>query len=849
MHAAGPKRRLELVRRPANVPPSPALFGREEIRARLLEELASGARLVTLLGPPGMGKTTLARATLARIDKEGWFCDLSQAHREDDLCFAVLSLFEGQRRVHLADADLATRVREMLAELGDALLVLDNFEQLAFAAGVVHAWLEAAPRLAIVVTSRERLAIPGETVLELPPLADTAAVGLLVARAREAGADAGTDAVALAEIVRRLDGIPLAIELAAARMRLLSAKELAKRLGTSTEVLGGGRGAPRHATLAKAIDWSWNLLPENEQTALARCSVFAGSFSLEAAENVARAPMETIAALRDKSLIHADGDGRLALYMSIREYAAKKLAETNAGEAVEARLRHARHFAAMAKRFNDARSLQDDEPQPELHASIRRENENLAAALAFAQSMPPALESALLQRDLAIAIASLYALPGDACASALSAALAALGALRDRVADEAAVLLARQLVSSALGRHDACLRDLDELRARDGVPANLRTTALVFRGIQERYQGDPRRALASHEEAARELEHMDLRRVRTMNDACTGRLHCDLRNGDAARDWNGRAIEASDAIGDLWLGALALANLAQHEQEEGHFERAEELLERALGRLRDAGEAHYEAVYASACGDLSFERETPDAARRWYSEGARYFAPLPAHRQTGILHAAFAALEAGDGDLVAAASHLELAQRSAARSQNPIVRAVVELQRGVVELARATEAERPELLARCRALATRSTPLADTSMDVRFAQRILVRTIARLDAGGAQSTSSRLRLARDGSWVEGAAGSARIDLGRRGALRRILLALVAQHEKTPGQGLSVDALVETGWPGERVLVDAAATRVRVAVSTLRRLGLRAFIVTRDDGYLLDPRIEIERAVD
>jgi hypothetical protein len=128
------------------------------------------------------------------------------------------------------------------------------------------------------------------------------------------------------------------------------------------------------------------------------------------------------------------------------------------------------------------------------------------------------------------------------------------------------------------------------------------------------------------------------------------------------------------------------------------------------------------------------------------------------------------------------------------------------------------------------------------SMDIRFACRTLERTLAGMSQ---PDRSLSLHLANDASWFVGDRGR-RVDLGRRGALRRILVAMCKQHDEEPGRALGVSALVEVGWPGERVLVDAAATRVRVAVSTLRRLGLKAIILTRDDGYLVHPSVRIER---
>lgn len=867
-----PKRPLALV--PRAQPPRTnvrrareAPVGREDVIERVLDLASGGSRLVTLLGSPGMGKTTVAHACLhaaVRGGRGAWFCDLTQAKSEEDLLFGVLSLFGGGGRDGVvAGGDLASRAGDALAALGPALLVLDNFEQIVSSAHVVEEWCARAPSLCVLVTSRERLAVPSEVVVELPPLGCPAegaspaealasgAVRLFVARAEAAGGAAlGAPPEVLAAIVRRLDGIPLAIELAAARTRLLPPAELARRLARGDDVLAGAtrRGDERHATLSGAIEWSWGLLTDAEQRALARSSVFAGSFSLEDAEIVTASALEVVAALRDKSLVHATADGRLALYASIREHAAKKLGELGAEEVRGARLRHARRFASRARRFNDARSLQGRAPEPELHVELRHCEENLVAALAYVEAEGDAADAAVLRAELAVALASLQALPADALVDALGRALSATSAAGEARA-EAQILLARQLVWSSLGRYDECLRDLDAVRESRDAPAGLRTLAAVFRGIQLRFQGDPEGARRAHLEAEPEIAALDLPRLGAMNEACLGRLSHDLGDRAAARAHDGRAFDASDAIGDLWLGALALANLAQVEQEEQRFERAEELLERALSRLRGAGEAHYEAIYSGVCGDLSLEMGRHDVARRWYAEGARFLGRIPAHRQTALLHAAAASLEATDGDRVAAAAHLDLAERSARRSGNPVARVAVEVHRGIVELARASDGERDALSGGLRAradeLARGTSPdarIAQVSLDARFALRLLDRALASASRAAAAPT---LRLGPDGAWFAwGDAGP--VDLSKRGPLRRLLVTLADRHAGAPGRGLAVDALAEGAWPGERVLPTAAATRVRVAIATLRRLGLRAALVTAEDGYRLDANVRVQR---
>lgn len=832
-------------------PPRSNVLGRAEVLERIERELLAGTRVLTILGPPGIGKTCVANASrdhfaaAAAFAGGTYLCDLSEAVTEHDLLFTVLSLLDAkQPRLHLAHDDLKTRLVEVLEALGPALLVLDNFEQLAAFSRHLETWCSAAPRLALLVTSRERLAVRDEVILELPPLLEEDAVRLFASRASAAGGDAGGDPLALGDIVRRLDGNPLAIELAAARTRLFSVAELLRRLDEGQHVLASGRTTKRHASVESAIDWSWNLLGGVEQRALAGCSVFAGSFTVAAAESVVRSSVDVLASLRDKSLLRATEDGRLAMFVSIREYAAKKRMELGPDEDMGDRLRHARYYAKTARQTEDAGLREDIVPKP-AQADLLREKENLIAALAFARSLPASIEASLLQRDLAIGAAKIHALPGDDCIAALSSALAALRTNEGHAVDVASALLARRAVWSALGRHDQCLRDLDEVRSTSGVPAPLRARALIFRGTAERYYGDVAKAVASHEEAARELRSLDLPRASAMNDVCRGRLQCDLRNRAAAYELNERAFDASDVIGDVLLASLARANLAQLEQEDGHFDRADELLRRALGTLRSIGEVDYVSIYTGVLADLLFERGLWDDAGRAYADATHHLRPLVADRQMGIINAAAAALEATRGDFAAATRYIEAARRSFSRSKNPVLGQVLDNHRGTLEVLRASEEERRRLVTlwRVRLESCRATELGMSSMDVRFSCRILERTLS-VDAS--LDRKKPLRLARDASWFVGTDGR-RIDLVRRGALRRIVDVMCVQQERHPGRALVLDDLVDAGWPGERVLAEAAATRVRVAISTLRRLGLKDVILTRDDGYLIDPSLRIERS--
>jgi tetratricopeptide (TPR) repeat protein len=398
-------------------------------------------------------------------------------------------------------------------------------------------------------------------------------------------------------------------------------------------------------------------------------------------------------------------------------------------------------------------------------------------------------------------------------------------------------LVARHAVRSNLGEYDVALRDLAALEDLRDLPRDIALLGRVDEGIALRHYGFPREAWEKHVEARAAMERTDVPRVFAMNEACMGRLAFDLGDFDASRQYNARAIEAGDRLKDTWLSALAIANLAQLEQELGHFDRAEERLAKALELLRDVAEI-YEAVYSSACGDLYFEMGKYDLARKWHEEGARFFrGTLMTHRHAALTWASSAALEAHAGDFQRAASLLDEARRVAARANNRVVFACVELHGASVEVLGGP----PEARARWKKVIARheQDEVVTTSFEARFAFRMARRMLDRGVASQPTRKTSSLRVERNGRWFE--VDGERVDLGRRGALRRILVALAENRDR----GLKQADLVAAGWPGERVLVDAAATRVRVAIATLRQLGLRSLLLTRDDGYVLDASVQIE----
>jgi predicted ATPase/class 3 adenylate cyclase/ubiquinone/menaquinone biosynthesis C-methylase UbiE len=360
--------------------------------------------LVTLTGVGGVGKTRLAlevaRDSAAEFRDGAWLCELAPVAGPDAFWEAVAGTFGLQRS---PGQSLEATVLEYVAPKR-LLIVLDNCEHLLNIVAVFAAtMMQRCPDVAILATSREGLAIPGEFLLPVPTLdlpasddlsdapAGSDAVRLFVDRARDATADftiTRENTAAIAQICRRLDGIPLAIELAAARVRSIPPDELVARLDQRFKLLTRGSRAAleRHQTLRSTIDWSYNLLDDAERTALDRLSVFPGTFDLNAAEAVVDDPnrevIDLLGQLVDKSMLlvaRRDGGTRYRLLETIRQYAQDRL-EAN-GDAAATRRRHADYYVALAEVVGpDLRTGN----QLAAAATLDRESDNLRAALDWA---------------------------------------------------------------------------------------------------------------------------------------------------------------------------------------------------------------------------------------------------------------------------------------------------------------------------------------------------------------------------------------------------------------------------------------------------------------------------------
>ena len=362
-----------------NLPqPATPLLAREDELATLL---GLDARLITLTGPGGTGKSRLALEAAHKLRERfgsgAYFVALAPI-RDPALVPAAIAEVLG-----VAQRDGETPLEPLKDYLRDKqlLLFLDGFEQVTAAAGVVAELLEAVPRVRVIATSREALRVPGEHEFPVPPLPEPGALELFEERARAVDPEFRiTDETRepIAEITRQLDGLPLAIELTAARIRLLSPAEILARLEAPTEA----------SPLRETISWSYELLDADERALLGRLSVFEGGSALRAAEFVCGdgvvGVVEGIASLAEKSLVRrgvgVGGASRVEMLETIREFARERLRERPEADAV--RRRHAEHLVALAERAEPALASPE---QAFWLARLREENANIRAALAWSR--------------------------------------------------------------------------------------------------------------------------------------------------------------------------------------------------------------------------------------------------------------------------------------------------------------------------------------------------------------------------------------------------------------------------------------------------------------------------------
>jgi predicted ATPase/class 3 adenylate cyclase len=348
-----------------NLPrPASSFVGRDAELQEVLSRIGARARLVTLTGPGGTGKTRLALEAAATLIPEysaGVFWIGLAALRDPALVAETISQTLG------AKDGLAEHIGER-----ELLVLLDNLEQVIEAASELSALLSSCPNLTLLVTSRELLRVQGEVEYPVPPLAQPEAVSLFCERAQVEPSEE------IAELCIRLDNLPLAVELAAARAKALSPTQILERLSQRLDLLKGGRDAdPRQQTLRATIEWSYDLLSDDEQQLFTRLSVFAGGCTLEAAEEVAEADLDTLLSLVEKSLLRFSNE-RYWMLETIREFAAERL-EAHAADSI--RRRHRAHMVGLSDASAENLHTADESAEA---ASLAPEYANFRAAVSHA---------------------------------------------------------------------------------------------------------------------------------------------------------------------------------------------------------------------------------------------------------------------------------------------------------------------------------------------------------------------------------------------------------------------------------------------------------------------------------
>jgi predicted ATPase/class 3 adenylate cyclase len=557
-----------------NLPtPASSFLGRE---AELYEAdlLLQGTRLLTITGPGGAGKTRFA-LELARRAREERFSDYRDGVFS---CFfaslrdpaLVLSTIAHTLSVREQPGQSALEALEAHLQKKKTLLLLDNLEHLLEAAPELSQILERAEGLTLLVTSRELLRISGERAYDLPPLPEEEGIALFCERAHTEPSEP------VAGLCARLDGLPLAIELAAARLRLLSPEQLLERLSQRLDLLRGGRDAdPRQQTLRATIEWSYDLLSEDEQRLFARLSVFAGGCTLEAAQEVADADLDGLGSLRDKSLLRRRSDeaGQPRFWMleTIREYAAERLQAS--GRREEVRERHVDWTLAVAQRLGADASGGSTQ----------------ARALDEMDSHVQCVRTAL---------STLLDKGSHERAARLCLAVTEYWDVRDRWVE------ADSWYQRVLATHD--------------LEPGLRASALAEQAEFMIYLGDVARATAALHESLALHESVGDGPGPARTLAKLGMAALAYGQLDEAKAHLRRSLELSVATGDRSSERHAAHLLGEVERDLGHYTVAKQLLERSAAISEELGDLAFVCATWHSLGDLELDRRDLGAARAWY---------------------------------------------------------------------------------------------------------------------------------------------------------------------------------------------------------------------------------------
>jgi predicted ATPase/class 3 adenylate cyclase len=551
------------------------LVGRERELAEIRSLVVDGRRLVTLTGPGGSGKTRLALQAAAELSEEfrdGTFFVALAPLRDSQAVYSTVAEAVGLR----PDDDLVGWLASRRV-----LLVLDNLEHLEGVAAIVSEVLVG--EVVVLATSRASLHLSTERELPVDPLPDEAAVELFVSRAAAAGRHLAADRT-VAAVCRRLDNLPLAIELAAARAKLLPPVALLQRLDEALPLLAGGAVdlPERQRTLRATIEWSHDLLDRDAKAAFRRLSVFRGSFTLDGAEAVTGAELDELAALLDQSLVKALGDERFFMLETLREYARERLDE--AGETPEYALRHARwYLARLQANYPDRLGAR----HAEILAWYDDEEDNLRAMLDRLSDAAP-IEAA----GAAYMLHSFWRARGAVAEE--QERLRPLLARDDLVSQSRAELLVRLSdVDMHVGRVDAsetAAREALALAEPGTQPRYLALAELAFASI---HRGETEEAVRLGRQAAAEAEMFDeASRIQAMGNLAG--ILAGVKRTDEARALLERFVYEARRSGLVALETVGLADLGWYKLVARDYESARDAYSAVLTRLRSSANKYYE---------------------------------------------------------------------------------------------------------------------------------------------------------------------------------------------------------------------------------------------------------------
>lgn len=885
------------------------LFGRET-ELDLLARLASAHPIVTVTGAPGIGKSALAAAFARARSSTATVCPLTSAETPEAICRELASSLGLPATPITTDAAAAAQIARALSRAGKDLIVLDDADRACAAlALLLPAWARDAPRVRFLVTARGRLRVHGAQRVDVGPLdlaelgttngdaiASAPAVRLFVRAARTAVPTyrlRAATAPVVAEIVRRLEGNPLAIELCASRVVVLGEAELLELLSERMDVLDGGPAALGGRSLRGAFAFSWERLADEERTFLAACSCFEGSFDLDAATAIAlggagaKARMATatmLEGLEEASLVRAfepdllPGERRYALSASLGAFASEKL--RSGGRDAEVARRHAAYFSSFATR----------RPRPRMVVlALARGDLEQALAWAVARRANPGASQPEreLPARLLLAIAPL-ALARGPLAPFLARVDAVLGA-REVSREVAAELhLTRGLALLFQGRRDDALVDLTRARllARASKARRIETLAASKMGLISGLKGNARvserhfqRATSLLAKSRRDpwlsgVVEKDVANVLSeqgRNDEAIialvrardflheagddreegfvlmmlgSRLVDDGRLVDARRDCTA-ALTLLRAAGDHRSEGWAQVLLALVDAEEGDLPRARTRLATAIASFRTIGDAHTEGLALGYLGNVALEQGAMSDAEDAYREARLRLAEAGDRGSEAMCSAGSAIVELSRGRFAAARAAIARSSELLADDGRAARREAVAILGAALE-----GAGRPALGRGARGGAGK----AGGAEEVRFARRVVAQ-LSRLAAptkaqsrAGEAKESRAVVLATDGSWVRSGDGTV-VRVARAGPVRRILARLAIERIRQPGQSLGMTVLVATGWPDEAIAPAAARNRLHVVIARLRRSGLEGLLVRDGDGYLLDPSVAARLAED